>query len=78
MTILINGVPHRWTRQRIKFHHCCFLCDPVIPGKEQENVEISYSIMRGQMKEHGYLPPGSSVKVREGMEFRVRVKQMAP
>lgn len=73
MTILINDKPYEWLKSRIS-HLQLIIFAKFDPFGKMAHIEISYSIMRGQMKEHGYLKPGSSVRVGEGMEFRVRVK----
>lgn len=74
MTIYSNGNAIKWTNPWIKHNHLCILAGHNLFSNEQDNVEISYRIKKGAAYEEGYLLPRSSIKVVEGMEFMVKVK----
>lgn len=73
MTITINNEPHQWNKSRIS-HLSAFY----VSGSSSEDygyADISYTVKRGLVVEHGQIKPGGSVKAGEGMEIVVRVKK---
>lgn len=70
VTIIVNGTNHLWPKVEITYAEVVTLDVPTYP----QHPEITYSVMysRGQgNKPEGILTPGGSVKVKEGMIFRV-------
>lgn len=71
ITIIVDGTPYEVPKNEyITYAEVVNLADPAYP----QHPEITYSVTytRGQGdKPEGTLPPGGSVKVKEGMSFRV-------
>jgi hypothetical protein len=70
VTIIVEGTPHEWPKGVITYAEVVSL----EVSNYSEHPEITYSVkyMRGQgHKPEGILPPGGSVKVKEGMIFNV-------
>jgi len=70
VTIIVEGTPHEWPKGEITYAEVVSLEVP----DYSEHPEITYSVKytRGQgNKPEGTLPPGGSVKVKEGMIFNV-------
>ena len=70
ITIVVEGSPHEWSQPVITYAEVVTLFDPNYP----QHPEITYSVTykRGPAhKPEGILPPGASVKVKEGMVFNV-------
>ena len=70
VTIVVNGAPHEWPKGEITYAEVVTLDVPDYP----QHPEITYSVKytRGQGdKPEGFLVPGASVKVKEGMVFSV-------
>lgn len=70
VTIIVNGTNHQWPKVEITYAEVVTLDVPTYP----QHPEITYSVMysRGHgEKPEGILTPGGSVKVKEGMIFRV-------
>lgn len=68
VTIVVEGTPHEWPKDEITYEEVVTL---EVPGY---NPNITYSV--GYERAHGNKPEGSlspsvSVKVKEGMIFRV-------
>jgi Xaa-Pro aminopeptidase len=69
-TIIVNGTPHQWLKHKITYAEVVTLDVPDYP----QHPEISYSVTYKRGPDHkpeGILPPGASVKVKEGMVFCV-------
>ena len=70
VTIIVEGGPHEWPKGEITFVEVVTLEVP----NYLEHPEITYSVKykngHGNRPE-GILPPGGSVKVKEGMIFSV-------
>jgi hypothetical protein len=70
VTIIVEATPHEWQKGEITFAEVVTLEVP----NYSEHPEITYSVKykngRGN-KPEGILPPGGSVKVKEGMIFSV-------
>jgi len=69
--IVVNGTEHQWPKDDISYTEVVTLAFP----ESKDHPEITYSVKytRGQGdKPEGVLPPGSSVKVKDGMNFHVR------
>jgi len=70
VTIVVEGTPHEWPKGKITYDEVVTLEVP----NHCQNPDITYSVTyeRGQgNKPEGTLPPGGSVKVKEGMIFNV-------
>lgn len=71
VTIIVDGTPHEVPKkERITYAEVVALAYP----DYADHPEITYSVTyrRGHGSQHeGILAPGGSVKVKEGMEFRV-------
>lgn len=70
ITIIVEGAPHEWLKDEISYAEVVTL---EVPNYAQ-HPEITYSVKyrRGiGNKPEGILPPGGSVKVKEGMVFSV-------
>ena len=69
-TIIVEGNPHEWPREQIKYEEVVTLEVP----DYSLHPEITYSVKYtngNRDKPEGVLSPGASVKVREGMIFSV-------
>jgi len=70
VTIIVEGAPHEWPKGEITFVEVVTLEVP----NYLEHPEITYSVKYKNghgNKPEGILPPGGSVKVKEGMIFSV-------
>ena len=70
VTIIVEGAPHEWPKDEITFVEVVTLEVP----NYLEHPEITYSVKYKNghgNKPEGILPPGGSVKVKEGMIFSV-------
>ena len=71
VTIVVNGTDHEWPKDKeISYTDVVTFAFP----DSQQHPEITYSVKytRGQGdKPEGILAPGASVKVKDGMNFRV-------
>jgi len=68
VTIIVEGTPHEWPKDEITYEEVITLEVP------DYSSDITYSVgfERGKgNKPEGSLSPGASVKVKEGMIFRV-------
>ncbi len=67
VTIVINGTPHEVPKKKeISHEEVASLAYP-----DAQNAIFSITYMRGHGGKEGILAPGGSVKVKEGMAFRV-------
>lgn len=70
VTIIVDGTPHEVPKKdKITYAEVVTLAYPDYP----QHPEITYSVTytKGEGNKEGILSPGGSVKVKEGMEFRV-------
>ena len=68
VTIIVEGTPHEWPKDEIAYEEVVTLEVP----NYSANITYSVGYERGQgNKPEGTLSPGASVKVKEGMIFRV-------
>jgi hypothetical protein len=69
-TIIVNGTDHEWQKAEISHTEVVRLAFP----ESKDHPEISYSVKytKGPHENpEGVLPPGGTVKVKDGMNFRV-------
>lgn len=69
-TIIINGVPHEWLKDRINYAEVVTLDVPDYLQHPEISYTVKYKNGHGN-KPEGILAPGASVKVKEGMVFSV-------
>jgi hypothetical protein len=70
VTIIVEATPHEWPKGEITYAEVVTLEVP----NYSEHPEITYSVIYKNghgNKPEGILPPGGSVKVKEGMVFSV-------
>ncbi|MDZ4257884.1 MAG: multiubiquitin domain-containing protein [Gemmatimonadales bacterium] len=69
VTIIVEGTPHEWPKGEISFAEVVTLEVP----DYADHPEVTYSVRykRGHGEKEGILPPGGTVKVKEGMVFNV-------
>jgi hypothetical protein len=70
VTIIVEGTPHEWPKDEITYTQVVTLFDPEYPQHPKMNYSVTYERGHGN-KPEGILPPGGSVKVKEGMVFHV-------
>ncbi len=70
VTIIIEGTPHEWPKGEITYAEVVTLEDPTYPQHPEITYTVKYKNGHGN-KPEGILPPGASVKVKEGMIFSV-------
>lgn len=71
VTIYIDGTPHDVPKKDdISYDEVVVLADPTYAQNPQNTYSVSYTHGQGH-KPEGILAPGASVKVKEGMRFRV-------
>ena len=69
-TIIVEGTPHEWPKEEITYAEVVTLEVPDYPQHPETTYTVKYK--DGPRNEpEGTLPPGASVKVREGMVFSV-------
>jgi hypothetical protein len=71
VTIYVNATPHEWPKnERISYAEVVTLDVPDYPQHPEITYSVTYSHGHGD-KPEGVLNIGESVKVKEGMRFRV-------
>jgi hypothetical protein len=70
VTIVIEGTPHQWPKGEITYAEVVTLEVPDYPQHPEINYSVTYRRGHGD-KPEGILPPGGSVKVKDGMVFNV-------
>lgn len=70
VTIIVEGTPHKWRKDEITYAEVVTLEDPEYPQHPERVYSVTYE--RGHGEKKGVLPPGGSVKVKEGMVFFVK------
>ena len=69
-TIVVNGTRHEWTKAEITYVEVVTLDVPNYAQHPEITYSVKYKKGHGH-KPEGVLPPGGSVKVKEGMVFSV-------
>lgn len=68
VTIIVNGTPYEVPKKEmITYVEVVTLAEPDYP----KHPEVTYSVTWTRGRDKGVLSPGGSVKVKDGMEFRV-------
>ncbi len=70
VTIIVEGIKHRWPKDDITYAEVVTLEDPDYPKHPDRVSSVTSEREHGEKK--GVLSPGGSVKVKEGMEFFVK------
>ncbi|HEY5221002.1 MAG TPA: multiubiquitin domain-containing protein [Candidatus Paceibacterota bacterium] len=70
VTIIVNGTAHEWPKGEITYAEVVTLDVPDYPQHPEITYSVKYTKGPGD-KHEGVLPPGGSVKVKEGMSFSV-------
>lgn len=72
ITLVVNGTAHEWPKnEEISYKEVVTLAEPTYP----QNPQILYSVKYTEghpSNPEGALPPGASIKTRDGMVFTVR------
>jgi hypothetical protein len=70
VTIIVNGTQHEWPKEDITYADVVTLDVPDYPQHPEITYSVKYKNGHGN-KPEGTLPPGGSVKVKDGMSFSV-------
>ena len=70
VTIIVEGSPHEWPKDEITYTEVVKLEVPDYTPDSNITYSVGYERGHGN-KPEGSLSPGASVKVKEGMIFRV-------
>lgn len=70
VTIFVNAVAHEWPKGMISYAEVVTLDVPDYPQHPEITYSVTYSRGHGERPE-GVLNIGETVKVKEGMRFRV-------
>lgn len=70
VTIIVEATPHQWPKDEITYAEVVTLEDPQYPQHPERVYSVTYERAHGDKQ--GVLSKGGSVKVKEGMEFRVK------
>jgi hypothetical protein len=70
VTIVVEGRPHEWPKDDISFVEVVTLEDPDFSQHPDRVYSVTYEYAHGE--KFGKLPPGGSVKAKEGMVFYVK------
>ncbi len=71
ITIVVNGEPHEVEKGDMAYEEVVTLAFPDYPQHPERTYSITYKRGHGN-KPTGILSPGSKVKVKDGMEFKVK------
>lgn len=71
VTIIINGVPHEVKKDEMTYNEVVTLAFPDFPKHPERTYSVTYERGLGE-KPTGILSPGGTVKVKEGMVFKVK------
>ncbi|BAX81752.1 multiubiquitin domain-containing protein [Labilibaculum antarcticum] len=71
VTIFINGEPHEVEKDEITYDEVVTLAFPDFPQHPERTYSVTYERGQGN-KPTGILSPGGTVKVKEGMRFKVK------
>lgn len=70
VTIVVEGTPHEWQKGEISYAELVSLEVPGYPQHPEVTYSVTYQRGHGN-KPEGILPPGATVKVKDGMVFNV-------
>jgi len=71
ITIIVNGTPHEVEKGEITYDEVVTLAFPDFPQHPERTYSVTYE--KGQAtKPVGILSPGGTVKVKDGMSFKVK------
>lgn len=70
VTIIVEGTPHEWSKDKISYAEAVTLEVPDYPQHPGITYAVKYKKGQGS-KPQGILSPGASVKVKDGMIFSV-------
>jgi hypothetical protein len=70
VTIIVNGTQHKWAKSEITYAEVVTIDVPDYAQHPEITYSVKYKKGHGH-KPEGVLPPGGSVKVKEGMVFSV-------
>ncbi len=70
VTIIVEGTPHEWPKDDITYAEVVTLEVPDYSQHPEVTYSVKYRNGHGN-KPEGVLPPGASVKTKEGMIFNV-------
>lgn len=70
VTIIVEGTPHEWPKDKISYTEVVTLEFPDYPSHPEITYSVTYKRGHGS-KPEGILSPGASVNVKEGMVFNV-------
>jgi len=68
---VVNGTPHETEKDVITYDEVVTLAFPDYPQHPERTYSVTYKRGHGN-KPTGILSPGSNVKVKDGIEFKVK------
>ncbi len=71
ISIIINGEPHEIAKDDTTYDEIVTLAFPDFPQHPERTYSVTYERGHGN-KPTGILSPGGTVKVKEGMRFKVK------
>lgn len=71
VTIIVNGTPEKVEKEEISYSEIVTIAYPDFPSHPERNYSVTYERGHGN-KPEGILAPGASVKVKEGMIFKIK------
>ncbi len=71
VTIIVNGTPHEVEKAEITYNEVVTLAFPDFPQHPERTYSVTYQRGQGE-KPEGILLPGGTVKVKDGMIFKVK------
>lgn len=71
VTIIVNGVPHEVEKDEITYDKVVILAFSDFPQHPERTYSVTYERGQGN-KPTGILSPGGVVKIKEGMNFKVK------
>jgi hypothetical protein len=71
VTIIVNAEPHEVEKDDMAYNEVVTLAFSDFPQHPERNYSVTYERGQGN-KPTGILSPGGSVKVKEGMSFKVK------
>lgn len=71
VTIVVNAEPHEVEKDEITYNEVVTLAFPDFPQHPERTYSVTYERGQGN-KPTGILSPGGTVKVKDGMTFKVK------
>jgi len=71
ITIIVNGTPHEVEKVEITYNEVVTLAFTDFPQHPERTYSVTYQKGQGE-KPEGILSPGGTVKVKDGMIFKVK------